>query len=154
MSTINGYGSTTVTSTGTSTTGSGVLGVGTGTWTVPATTSTPIFTFTPAPDPKSEDIPEIVPPKCFQCGKEVESVCSYVKNKTLTIILRCHDDERRVDISLKRFKGDKVDAIDWFSDTFQWVFGEEAQWRKVKPEPKVATVHADRKIISDWLDNI
>ena len=142
MSTINGYGSTTVTSTGTSTTGSGVLGVGTGTWTVPATTSTPIFTFTPAPDPKSEDIPEIVPPKCFQCGK------------TLTIILRCHDDERRVDISLKRFKGDKVDAIDWFSDTFQWVFGEEAQWRKVKPEPKVATVHADRKIISDWLDNI
>jgi transcription elongation factor Elf1 len=149
MSTINGYGSTTVTSSGDITTQRGDFV----TWTVPVTTTAPIFTLTAA-TPETEDIPEIIPPKCFQCGKEVESVCSYVKNKTLTIILRCHDDERRVDISLKRFKGDKVDAIDWFSDTFQWVFGEEAQWRKVKPEPKVATVHADRKIISDWLDNI
>ncbi len=104
--------------------------------------------------PEVEEPEVITPPKCYVCGKEVESICSFVKKNTFIIILGCHGDERRIDISLKRFKGDKVDAIEWFSDTFQWVFCEEEKWRRVRPDLKVSTVHADRKIISDWLDNI
>lgn len=105
-------------------------------------------------NPSVDEPAEIAPPKCFSCGREVESISMYVKNNTLVFILKCHDDERRIDVSLKRFKGDKEDAIEWFTETFQWAFDEEAKWRKVKPDLTVETVHADRKILSDWLDNI
>lgn len=109
------------------------------------------FTF---PEPAVIEPTEITPPKCYECGKEVEGVSTFVKKSTFVIILKCHGDERRVDISLRRFKGSQDDAIEWFSDNFQWVFAEEEKWRKVRPDRTVATVHADRKIISDWLDNI
>lgn len=124
---------------------------GTGRWELAPKPLSYTLTFN---EPEVEEPEEITPPKCYTCGKEVESVCSYVKGNSLIVILNCHGDERRIDISLKRFKGDKVDAIEWFSDTFQWVFEEESKWRRVKPDLKVSTVHADRKIISDWLDNI
>lgn len=141
--------------TGTSTVGTGGLSITTGTSTgLPITIvpSTHTLTF---PEPVAEvDEPELAPPKCFECGKEVQSVCTFVQKNTLVVIIKCHNEERRIDVSLKRFKGDKFDAIEWFSDTFQWVFDEESKWRRVKPDSTVSTIHADRKILSDWLDNI
>jgi hypothetical protein len=92
------------------------------------------FTHSDPNEPKSTTIP-----KCYECKKDVE-------------LMHCHGDERRIDISLKRFKGCKDDALEWFADTFDWMFDEEPKWRNVQPDEKVSTVHADRKIITDWLE--
>lgn len=116
------------------------------------TTSSCPYTITTSHPPV--DLPKITPPKCYVCGRDVQAVSSFTKGETFIIILKCHDDERRIDIALNRFKGNQEDAIEWFSDNFQWTFADEEKWRAVQPEPDVDTVHADRKIIADWLDKL
>lgn len=105
------------------------------------------FTHSEPDEPKPTTIP-----KCYECKKEVESMNTYEKDGFLIAIMHCHGEERRIDISLKRFKGCKDDALEWFADTFDWLFDEEPKWRNVQPDEKVSTVHADRQIITDWLE--
>jgi hypothetical protein len=102
----------------------------------------------------TQDVEPILIPKCCICNTEVEAVSTFVQGSCLTVILMCHGDERRIDIALTRFKGNKEDAILWFSNTFLWVFSDDVRWIKVQPPKDIKTIREDRKIIIDWLENL
>ena len=95
-------------------------------------------------------------PKCVKCRAEVESQSTYLtqNGKLLTLIFKCHGEKRRIDIALRKFKGNVDDASEWFSETFEWVFDEETEWLSIKPADKVTPIRATKNILKKWLDEI
>ncbi len=95
---------------------------------------------------------EFIHPKCGICRTEITSIVTYRKNSSLTLIFQCHEDERRIDISLKAFKENELDAKKYVYSNNEWMFTEESKWQLLKPKI-VLTENADKQAITKWLEN-
>ena len=90
------------------------------------------------------------PPHCGKCRTDVSITQSFIENDVLIMVFTCHGEKRRVDISLKRFKGNEEDAKAYLLEQIDTLFCEEAEWRELTPK-KVLTPNADRNAIREWL---
>lgn len=102
--------------------------------------------FTPTSEPEEH----FEPPHCGKCRADVSIIESFTEKGVLTMIFICHGEKRRVDISLKKFKGNEADAKGYLLEQIDSLFNEEDDWRFLQPH-KVNTENADRDAIRKWL---
>lgn len=137
----------------------GVATIGTGTSIAYPYTSTLTIgaTGTTRPIPYGGVTPEeteevFTPPKCGKCRTDVSIIQSFVKKDILIMVFTCHGEKRRVDVSLKKFKGDEADAKAYLLEQIDYLFCDEDEWQKLKPKT-VKTENADKNAIERWLSN-